>query len=708
LQAGQFVELEVSLNNNGCYIQADKPVGICTYLTSARYNSDGFSDPAQSWLPSLEQMVTHALLAPFVPTGNTAIDEHYALVATPTATKNNTKVSIGGAPATDLSGGSWRDHAAAGMSFYTMPLINSTTSYHFTNQEGLIVLGYGLGYAESYYYLASSSNSTVAFYANDIYYRYLPPYAFCTNDIVFRAEVNEMSTAAGSLKWYIDGVEEVPARDQLTWSKYFPVGEYEIRMDVRFSDGDTATLKSTLNIGVPISATPSPVAAGIIVGDGCHKIGEQANLTAIPSPGYVFVDWTEDDIQVSANNPYTFTATGPRTLVANFALAMNDITVLADPFEGGTVSGGGTDIPYGTSITVSAVPNANYSFYNWTENGIQVSTDAFYTFAVTKSCTLVANFAHYIILLANPPEGGTVSGGGNNILHGRSITVWATANPNYIFINWTENGIPISTDIYYTFTVTESRTLVANFERMLYVDVDVNNDNYGSATGAGIYEKNTIVQVRAFSNSCYPFVNWTIDDVVVSIDNPYEFIVTEDVNIIANFGALDFDTYSPTLWNNTFMLNLIKLAEDDYEVTGCKWFKNGIEEKNTRTVDEFSYSAGPNIFDLLESAPTYYMFQLTTKNHGLLCSTNKMITDNDLPPGSKTGNLFIYPNPVMSGTPFTIEGVAKDSPIHIYNQYGICVNSAIVTDDITVFTLHLPAGIYFIRTNDKEAKIVIL
>ena len=34
LQAGQFVELEIILSNNGCYIQSDKPVGVCAYLTS--------------------------------------------------------------------------------------------------------------------------------------------------------------------------------------------------------------------------------------------------------------------------------------------------------------------------------------------------------------------------------------------------------------------------------------------------------------------------------------------------------------------------------------------------------------------------------------------------------------------------------------------------------------------------------------------------
>ena len=163
LNAGEFVELEVSLANNGCYVQADKPVGVCAYLTGFTYNSvitgDTVGDPAQAWLPPIEQMLTSALFAPFNSiNSNTAIDSHYALIVTPTTTKNNTNVSVGGSVAVALSGGQWYDNTAAGMSFYSMPLSNNATdAYLFTNQAGLFIMGYGTGTAESYYYLASSA-----------------------------------------------------------------------------------------------------------------------------------------------------------------------------------------------------------------------------------------------------------------------------------------------------------------------------------------------------------------------------------------------------------------------------------------------------------------------------------------------------------------------------------------------------------------------
>ncbi|MDR0206571.1 MAG: hypothetical protein LBI45_04865, partial [Bacteroidales bacterium] len=67
------------------------------------------------------------------------------MIITPTPTRDNTMVSIGGAASISLSGDSWKHNATAGMSFYSMPLTNTTASYVFTNQDGIIILGYGVG-----------------------------------------------------------------------------------------------------------------------------------------------------------------------------------------------------------------------------------------------------------------------------------------------------------------------------------------------------------------------------------------------------------------------------------------------------------------------------------------------------------------------------------------------------------------------------------
>ena len=70
-----------------------------------------------------------------------------------------------------------------------------------------------------------------------------------------------------------------------------------------------------------------------------------------------------------------------------------------------------------------------------------------------------------ITTTANPQAGGTVSGGGQ-FYDGTSVTVTASANSNYCFVNWTENGTEVSRDQIYRFTATGNRSLYANFVSM--------------------------------------------------------------------------------------------------------------------------------------------------------------------------------------------------------------------------------------------------
>ena len=250
LQAGQFVELEISLSNNGCYISANKPVGVCSFMESTG-NTNPFGSASQVWIPAIEQTTPNVLMAPFA---QSAINYHNALVITPSISKDETKVSIGGALPISLSSDTWYDNAAAQMSFCDFPLTNLSASYVFSNPAGIIVLGYGIhgvfGTPASYYYLAGSSmrNLSAAFTANNIPYTELHNNPFCEHDITFIANIEGINPNPGSLKWYINGVEEVTKRDSLEWKKTFLTGNYVIKMSVLFEDNTTKTYEDTLKI----------------------------------------------------------------------------------------------------------------------------------------------------------------------------------------------------------------------------------------------------------------------------------------------------------------------------------------------------------------------------------------------------------------------------------------------------------------------------
>lgn len=64
---------------------------------------------------------------------------------------------------------------------------------------------------------------------------------------------------------------------------------------------------------------------------------------------------------------------------------------------------------------------------------------------------------------AYPYDGGRVTGSGI-YKEGTRVTVSATNKAGYEFTGWTENGIMVSRNKQYSFTVTDDRYLVANFE----------------------------------------------------------------------------------------------------------------------------------------------------------------------------------------------------------------------------------------------------
>lgn len=116
-------------------------------------------------------------------------------------------------------------------------------------------------------------------------------------------------------------------------------------------------------------------------------------------------------------------------------------------------------------VTLSALPVDTCFFVGWEYNGQIVSTQPQYTFTVSDDMHFMAHFHQqscFITASANPSDGGTVSGNGT-YLYGSTATLTATANEDYAFVKWTENGETVSYDPVFTFEVSSDRELVANF-----------------------------------------------------------------------------------------------------------------------------------------------------------------------------------------------------------------------------------------------------
>jgi len=76
----------------------------------------------------------------------------------------------------------------------------------------------------------------------------------------------------------------------------------------------------------------------------------------------------------------------------NTSLSLYGVNTSSDDDTKGTVSASVNALE-GSEVTVTATPLAGNSFVNWTENSVEVSTSASYTFTANGDRTLVANFS---------------------------------------------------------------------------------------------------------------------------------------------------------------------------------------------------------------------------------------------------------------------------------------------------------------------------
>jgi len=218
----------------------------------------------------------------------------------------------------------------------------------------------------------------------------------------------------------------------------------------------------------------NPAGAGTVTGEGIYNYDERVTLTATANEGYAFENWTDADGNVVFEDAsYIFDMPAEDvTLTANFELLQFTLTLIANPEEGGDVTGAGV-YNYGDDANVDAIPNAGWSFVDWTDaDGNFVSGQPDNVIEITSDLTLTANFEmidYTLTLIANPEEGGTVTGAGvYNV--GDDVDVDAIPSDGYHFVNWTdEDGNVVSDQPANTIEMPAADvTLIANFEMTTY------------------------------------------------------------------------------------------------------------------------------------------------------------------------------------------------------------------------------------------------
>jgi hypothetical protein len=270
------------------------------------------------------------------------------------------------------------------------------------------------------------------------------------------------------------------------------------------------------------------------------------NLLANSASCYTFVNWSDSATGaiISTDSSYQIVISRDMTIIGTFALNAYNVSVSVEPPNSGYASG--TGVYYCDEVaTFVATPSDCYGFVNWKDGitGEILSTSPIYSHIITSDMVVIAEFATQLFpirVMTTPDNLGEVSGGGE-YLCGTEITISATPYSCYRFMNWTDSltGVIISTLANYTFTVTDSITLIAHFVKdSVEISVTCEPEGVANMSSTGKIVCNTDGVISAVPGNCFTFICWT--DAVTGDTLPYQAVdtvknVTENRSYIAHF-----------------------------------------------------------------------------------------------------------------------------------------------------------------------------
>ena len=353
-----------------------------------------------------------------------------------------------------------------------------------------------------------------------------------------------------------------------------------------------------------------------------------------------------------------------------------------------------------------------------------------------------------IAATANPAEGGTIEGAGS-YQTGDTVTLKATENEGYIFLNWTENGEIVSNEYEYTFVVESARNLVANFGTYQWIpDVNIYPNNMTvitSITIDNILQENTRLEIGAFCNNelrgsgrleyipepinkyeafvmiygndgdkisfkIYDHITAKILD--LEADDTLSFKVNETIGSVVEPHNISFTTKTDepeepkldapqNVKANAISTSSIIVTWDVVEnATSYNVYRNDELVENVK---------GTNYMDEELEYDTEYCYSIKAINDDAMSDYSEEVCVRTL--GERveelTSALNIYPNPVNDK--LYIETEVEIKEINVYTITGVIVGQQ-STDNgqqtLSIDMSDLNSGVYFVEIKTNEGNIV--
>lgn len=286
-------------------------------------------------------------------------------------------------------------------------------------------------------------------------------------------------------------------------------------------------------------------------GPQIYNIGGIVGITAVPSPGYLFSNWsTNGDGSITnpaLKNTSYIVNTSHALLTANYKAI--DYLINFNSTNGIVNEPGIYNV--NNNINLLATPDLGYEFVSWSKSGpgtITNSSSASTQFTVgTGDCDISAtyNAIDYNITINGNNGTETPVPGVYNINNIISLT--ANPDPGYRFSHWSLSGSGVVSNSSVTNTTfivgAGDATVTANYIAIPY-SVSLRGQN-GVETTGGSYIINDNFAIEAVPNPGYEFVEWTksgVGSITNSNSASTNFTVGEGGAVLtANYSLIDYN-----------------------------------------------------------------------------------------------------------------------------------------------------------------------
>lgn len=380
--------------------------------------------------------------------------------------------------------------------------------------------------------------------------------------------------------------------------------------------------------------------------------GTDVQLTATPITGYIFSSWSGDTITTS--NPINIGITKNKNFTANFTIIPIVTYTLNTIGVNGAIALNPNQLTYnsGSSVELTATPNAGYTFSSWTGDTTATSNPLIIGMYANKNIT--GNF------IAIPPatytlnftsNNGAVTKNPNLIAYTTDAAVQLTATPStgYTFTSW--SGDTTATTNPLSIVMSSNKNITANFTAIPIVTYTLTttatNGTVAKNPNQTNYNSGSTVQLTATAADGYTFTSWSGD--ATGSTNPLSVAMSSNKNITANFTIIPIITYTLTTTAT-----------------------NGTVAKSPNQVN---YNSGSTV-QLTATAAADYRFDSWTGD--ATGSTNplsvSMVSDKNI-----TANFIAVPPPVALGTIANFGAYGGSAGITNQGVFTVVNNGAIGT-----------------------------